>query len=334
MRGIYQILFKLQIKHEYYVNGLYKNVLIQPTQQTQRELTRHKLLFRATDGQLNVLGLVDNEGDPVYELEDGLKFTFMLKVTDPSFFNITQLEPKDSFKEVYYLNNLGLAGDTELTTNDWVLAGSKILTFNYALESEADEVVLSIDDVHDQNVLEKPLHKQEDNFNLAVDFDTNREGKYTFKLSIDGSDQNPQHVFLCNELQRSKPTAVLEFFSSELSFDDPKSYTLKFEAREEQWKYMVMLKKDYSGSTISIKDTRETPLVAFKNEVNDYAKGSTLTFESVEVDNDSNAMELKYSEEPIKDFSLIIEKNGVQNEVKGLPNPSTHQVKPEMYINI
>jgi len=331
----YQILFKLRLHHTYYIGGASYDFHIQPTQETSRLLAKYKLLFREVDNGINILGLTTDKNTPLHELDNDLKFTLALFLKNSSFLNFSELAADKNFDEIYYLNNLSLNNNSsELTDNSWLLTTVRNMTFDYALTSEADNILVNIKNGKAESVLNKALLKQEDNFNVLIDFEEFQEGKYTLQKTEDNVDKDPEHYFLSNELKKKRPFAALEFYASELSYSEVKSYTLQFEARKAQWKYVLMLNKDYSGSTISIKDSNDVPAVAFKKEGSDYSKGQIVAFQSVEINNPSKEVKLSYNEKAVTDFDLIIEKNGLKAEVKSLPNPSIHQVKSEMYLSI
>jgi hypothetical protein len=160
---------------------------------------------------------------------------------------------------------------------------------------------------------------------------------YSFETTLDGVVQTSVEYYLSDDLNRKRPFAALDFFSSELSIEHPAFYTLKFNPSKAQWRYLVTLSKDYTGNTLSIKDTKDVPTVAFKLTKNEVlTKGSTVSFESVNVADQEQVMKIPYSESPLTDFDLIIQRidNGDEIEIKKLPNPSALNLNQEIHITI
>ena len=78
---------------------------IAPDQRTHQLLNGHKLVFKVSKTGFAVWSQVEgNSNTPYILLDDNLYLTFLLRLTDPCFFNYTRLKMEDSGK-VYYLSN-------------------------------------------------------------------------------------------------------------------------------------------------------------------------------------------------------------------------------------
>lgn len=334
MAATYQTYLTLRILHDYYNQGYGRDFHIVPLPQTKRILERHRILFRETENGFNLLSLMENSTTPLVDLGSNQKLSFALVLKNPVFMNYTSLDTKTSFSQIYHLDNLNLNA-LEMTEDGWSLAIPKTRQFNYTKTIAATKVELEILDPFNWQILDEEIDKNDQQFSHLVDIANRPEGKYTFTPTTDNVEQSPELYYLSEDLPQLRPFAVLDFFSSELSHVSPKAYTLQFNAKKSQWKYQVSLGKDYTGSTISVNDTRDTPEITFKNTGgNDLSRGKVLTFASFKASNNNEAAEIAYDETPISDFDLVIEKNGDRTEIKGLPNPSVHIPKTEMHINI
>lgn len=334
---IYKSFYKLRIYHTYYTKGYAKNFTIRPTEETRQLLKRFRMLFREVENGFDVLSPMVSGVTPLIDLGVDKKMSFALYSISPSFLNITELDSKTNYNEIYYIDNLSLGNATELTTNNWTFVKSKPALFNYGIESSASEIQLLITDPFNDTMYNDDMDKNEKQFSYLVDIGNRSPGKYSFKPTIDGMAQATESFYVSDDLMKDRPLMVLDFFSSELSYASTKTYTLQFEAKKTQWKYVVTLNKDYTGNTISIRDTKDTPTVAFKKvDGTTLTKGSTLAFESVKVANANSAEKIPFSEAPVSDFDLIIKKddNGDETEIKYLPNPSIQSPKQEMYLSI
>jgi len=201
--------------------------------------------------------------------------------------------------------------------------------------AEADKVRLAITDPFGDEMFNDEIDKADNQFSHFIQIGDRSEGVYTVTPEVDDVAQEAIAYYMAKDLIQLRPFAIIDFYSSELDYENVKNYTLQFEAKTNQWTYLLNLGKDYTGSTISIEDTRDTPEITFKSTgEEDLTEGSILTFSSFEVDDDSVEAAIAYHQTPIADFDLVIEKNGDRTEIQGLPNPSIHHTKTEMHINI
>ena len=76
-----------------------------PDQKTHRVLNGHKLIFKVSNTGFSVWVKIEgNSTTPFISLDDNLFLTFLLRLTDPVFYNYTRLKMEDSEK-LYYLSN-------------------------------------------------------------------------------------------------------------------------------------------------------------------------------------------------------------------------------------
>lgn len=334
---MYKALFQVRIFHGYYTKGYAKDFSIQPCEQTSVMLRRHRMLFREVENGFDVLIPMANETDPLIAIGSDMKMSIALFLKNSSFPAFSDIAAKTSFDQIYFLNNLMLGETLELPTTNWKLVQTKARSFNYSLESEATDIRLKITDPFGVIVFNDSMKRSGASFSHLVDIGSRVTGKYSFEATIDGVVHMPVDYFLSDDLNQKRPFAVLDFFSSELSLEYSTHYTLTFNPSKAQWKYLVTLGKDYTGNTLFIKDTKDEPTVAFKltrNEV--LTKGSTVSFESVNIADQEKVKEITFSEAPIADFDLIIKRNdnGDEIEIKKLPNPSILNLNQEIHITI
>lgn len=334
MSLFYKYFLGLRILHDYYSEGYSEDFKIVPLPQTRELMRRHRLILKESPKGFNMVSLMEDETTPFIDLGDDKKLSFALILLNKAFYNFTALDERDNFRQAHQLSNLNLNG-REMTENGWSLAELKNTSFNYAITSQADTIDLTVTGPFGEEVFQGEMDKNGTRFSYLMELGNRSEGLYTFSTEVDEVAQPDELFYLAQDLVKLRPFAIIDLYSSELSYARANRYSIQFEAKKAQWKYLLNLGKDYTGSTISIQDTRDTPEITFKSTGrNDLSSGSLLTFESFKADNEAEAAEIGYSDKPIPDFDLIIEKNGNRIEVSGLPNPSIQDTKTEMHINI
>jgi len=334
MSLFYQYFFKLRLLHNYYTAGYAKDFKIVPLPQTEKILKRHKLILKMRENGFDIGSLMEDSSTPFIDLGTDQKLSFALVLLNRSFHNFTALDTLDSFTQGYHLDNLDLDAE-EMTEDGWNLVELRNSSFNYSKTVSADKVELAITDPFGAEMYNDEIDGIGDQFNHLIEIGNRPAGLYTITPTIDDVEQAEEAYYLGRDLKKLRPFAVIDFYSSELDYENVKTYTIQFEAKTSQWKYMLNLGKDYTGSTITIEDTRDIPEIIFKSTGgNDLSEGNVLTFSSFDADDDTQEVEIAFNQTPIADFDLVIEKNGDQTEIQGLPNPSIHHTKTEMHINI
>lgn len=79
---------------------------IAPTTETLQQLNGHNLVFKTLNSGFTVWSKVaeNDNAEPFISLDDDLKFTFLLQIKDPVFYNYTDLKLENPGK-LYYLSN-------------------------------------------------------------------------------------------------------------------------------------------------------------------------------------------------------------------------------------
>lgn len=329
----YKTLFKLRILHSYYNKGYGSDFSIIPLPQTEKLAKQHKLLFREVENGLDVLSLMVDEHTPKFDLGDANKLSFCLMLKNTHLINFTELPEKTKSKQFYQLQNDEAFGTT-LTPDTWKLVEPSPIAFTYSWVSQADKVMVRITDPFGRSFLAGTVQIGT-RYTRPLDLGNRMEGRYSLGLIEDDVDQETNHLYLSEGLWRKRPFVIADIFSSQLDYQQIKEYSISLSSKRSTWTYLINLSKDYTGSTISIEDARESPEVFFKQTgPNSQKAGDTLRFTTYKINQPDEEAEIAFQESPIADFNLIIEKNGTKTEIRGLPNPAIDQVKTEMHINI
>lgn len=87
----YQPLFSLELRHDYYADGLCPDFDIVPTARTQQLLANYRCILRPYAYGVRVLTQVAGDGTAFITLPDSLRFDFELRLNNPDFVLFTDL---------------------------------------------------------------------------------------------------------------------------------------------------------------------------------------------------------------------------------------------------
>ncbi len=98
-------LFTISFLHNYFTDQLCKAFVVSPTPSTAKLLNGHQIVVRQLDNQLYAGVKTDGTTKPFIVPEEGLKLTFILQLTDPLFFNYTNLPLVWPSGNIYHFTN-------------------------------------------------------------------------------------------------------------------------------------------------------------------------------------------------------------------------------------
>ena len=356
MSAIYKILFEVTIGHEYYDNGVCKDLTIFPLPETAKLLLGHKLVYRKGVNGFKILFGTDDSGEtPFIELDQGIKLTFSMHLNNPTFLNFTDLPHKSSNKDIYHFENLRrgekvereLFDEYEMETDVESIPQSKLAKFNFEFTSESPEVTLQVTNPIGNLIIDKLLQSDNQLFSEALDFRNSLFGIYTFSRIVNRVVEKRDNIFFADPIKIKRPFGLITIQKDDsISFDKPTSFNIGFVTQSTPWRYNIKLTKDYSGKDFSINDdekfntnnngSRYTEAIKFikTREVDGYEKDSILTFESGEmVEGEFQPQNVPYYESPKKHLQLKINP-GNKTVISHLPNPAINNLKSEVYINV
>lgn len=109
MTSRFKILFAVELRHAYYSDGRCLDFDFVPSEPTRRLLTDSQLVCKAFENQLWVLTRVQEDGEnkdkPVVAFTPQERFVFYLKLQQPQFMNITNLDTDAFSKKRFYFSN-------------------------------------------------------------------------------------------------------------------------------------------------------------------------------------------------------------------------------------
>jgi len=101
----YGNLFSVELLHNYFSDGRCPDFDIVPSIQTQKILSGHQMIAKQFGNKLFVGTSIDGSGKPFIMPEEGLNFTFFLKLKNPLFLNYTNLLIPPTNGMIYYFSN-------------------------------------------------------------------------------------------------------------------------------------------------------------------------------------------------------------------------------------
>lgn len=336
----YKILFKVELNHAYYTDGVSRDFDIYPTQETAVWLHENNMVFRRDDTGFRVFYTdTKNSGSSIpFTPFDAVQMRFMLflKSTE-KFFNITNLVIDD---EVYTAGQLLLmkndAFEDELELS--LVDGVRPFVFSYtfpqvALSPATDKGQIEVIDPLGRNVTPSypnPLEvipNQESNFTYPLDLTGFPKGEYVFKTWVNNLDLKEKRVYIDNRVLAENPFGLVSI-DLPASADDFQSGTVfkgELEEKKPIWKYFLLMKNFDPIPDYSIIDTGSTYTFTKKDSV-EINGITTLVFESNE--------QIPLSEIPLSTLRFRDHTDKVL--IDGLSNPivnviSANPDNPEVY---
>lgn len=101
----YNLLFTLELLHKYFKDQLCADFMITPSDKTKEVLDGHKMIAKQYKHQFYVGVQLDNVGKPLPVPEGGMQLTFFLQLSNPLFFNYTNLPFASPGNNIYYFTN-------------------------------------------------------------------------------------------------------------------------------------------------------------------------------------------------------------------------------------
>ncbi|MCX6250206.1 MAG: hypothetical protein NTX61_05580 [Bacteroidetes bacterium] len=101
----YDILFSVELLHQYFRNQLCQDFTLIPSAATRRTLAGHKIIAKQYHNRLITGVELDKSGNLPVVPEEGLNFTFFLKLNNSLFLNYTNLPVPPSNGMIYYFSN-------------------------------------------------------------------------------------------------------------------------------------------------------------------------------------------------------------------------------------
>jgi len=345
----YHQLFRIDVKHDYFTDGVLRGFAIEPTPYTQQLMRQYDLrLQNHAEGITIYCGL--EEGASMTTSLSGLyNLCFLLKIQDPSFINYTDLPLLGQEGKKYYFSNNGLEQEAGLSTKRLqkaaFVSGQDGLPFHplfyqHLLPKNTEKAQFTLkglgqnavdqDQVAEWNFIpeeKKPGETEPIKASvLQLGFTKSPWGKY--ELNISGEESLVFGV-MPGDIMPST-FAMIEIMPQLENFDQ---YEISFQARKTSWRYYIINKNEIDTSTIRINkgsanqvngDAEEVPLVQPIEQNNkELSNGDKATLlELTEV----RALQ----ERPTAFMHLSLIGSDSKEMKVNLPYANSHQITPEI----
>ena len=330
----FQKLFAIDMAHNFYVDGMPRQLHIIPTEECQHTMRNYKLIFRPKEGGCLVLSRSDELGKMLLKKNISLKLSFMIQSADPFFINYTDL-PLTSTKNIYYFNNLeaNINGDGQklLHKDEFVNARNQIVArqpyFNHQFGEPISTAKLWVEDEEGNEVWTQGIEANKIE-SYPIDLRYEPTGKYVLKAEGGYSFDfyttlvNPEmylgfiDVFLTDNVTADYRAIVEDGVVSQ-------GYVIHFNNRATRWKYFLIPKG-------KAKEQDEYKVESVKKEV-EFSEPEEVRLVNGVLAHmivSKNAIPLK--EHPVDKFLLQMKKNGKGVTMTiNLPTPAIHMIKPQ-----
>lgn len=355
MSIIYTRLGEVALRHDFYRDGLAKDLLLMPTQETAHLMKNGRILFRKTPGGIVLLYRAkEDEISPLTPLNLPKSFFFFFKPENAAaFLQITDL---DNGSEKYQASTLPFFQNTPSNASI-DSANPEELTYKLldGMRSKAFSIQLKIDPIPTsvrikvrnsageilspgKDILGNPLPdgyeiSPDGNglYRFIFDFIGRKEGVYTFTLrnAADTGDLWSKDYWL-GESHSSQPFGIIELryqAAPNHLYGAEEYYQLSFKRKESRWTYYVVngnRKVDLISNELQIQDLGNEGTVPYGSYAFDRigeSPNNDIKINNLETVVFQSQDKIPYFEIPKLNFQLR-KTPGNQVLIPNLPNPS------------
>lgn len=195
----YEIVFTINILHDYYKNGMSKDFDLVPTLQTKGILKNHRCLLKHTPTGSILLYHAEKKRKPLIPLGKEQSLVFILNLNNTGFLNITQLPDKGDPKQVYYLNDFKAKKGKGMTWETRSLKSLGIQDEQFNGSAIYGVIEISRKDFDYSNPR---------NFNIQF---RARAARWTYHVTLTKDYQEANFSILDKEKDLEQPRAVIQF---------------------------------------------------------------------------------------------------------------------------
>lgn len=355
MNIIYTRLFNLSIRHDYYENGLAKEVSLWPTAETAKLLKGARMLFKRTLKGVAVLYRAqEDEITPFVDLGKDVRLTFELSIGNRNeFLNITDLDESPSRKysssNILYFKNDPASASIDPDAPEVLgfelidFIQSRLFTFSFGLASSPAQVLLRVSN-EDGTLVSVGKHTDgtpfaatltldrqgDDSYSQQIDLRDQAKGRYTITIrnTADTTTLMDKEVYLDEDMAGRNVSGIVDIIyntGEDRIYNDTEEYAVQFTRQASLWKYFVINKSkthDFSSDTFTIDDggSGTGPYV-----VNTFALSGSAPSADVKVSGLDTLVFLSDNAIPFYEVpktSIELNKNALANPVLNhLPNP-------------
>ena len=309
------------------------------------------MIFKPTTFGFTVFGEVEkvgNDEELIKGFQEDMKFTFLMKLDDPYFFNFTDIPVKYEPHIIYYFNNLSdheTGGELLLIEKDEIPKASsqrskipissEVYTYTHQSADSSKTGTLTFTDEGFSLVQTLPNNNKNE-FPFQFDLGQFHPGRCGFTV-----DEITDTFYAANEIYNEGVFGIIEIFAKDSvpgnyqyvdvgNIVTTREYIIPFTNRSTVWRYFIYDKSTNTLNNLQIDMTgaefrlESFPAVSFPD---DYA---LFKFTSGEPGSPEMEKALPIKEEPVTHIALSGNINGTGRDIiEHLPNPDVSLIKPD-----
>jgi len=273
----YKALFSIDFRHTFYSSGNCPDIALLPSQSCATLIKSLGLHFLPGDFGGKLYAKVDSNDIINNPLAEGTKFTFLLKLKNNLFENITDINAIKPASSHYYFNNLVpnlsatepllVANQTSKIVSEADLLPFVSNTFSFAHSSNLANQTGKLEFTDSGESLDQLLDNSNNAYNFSFDLNKSNGGRTRFL--IDGVLKTSFYSISPNEI--SDVFGVVEIFyksnlNSAYQFQNnnnsisTKSYKIPFTNRSTKWRYIITRQFNSSITTVKVAKTNGSPI--------------------------------------------------------------------------
>ncbi|MBL4676732.1 MAG: hypothetical protein JKY70_11100 [Mucilaginibacter sp.] len=330
----YKALFTLEFIHPFYRSGKCPDIAMVPSSDCAALIRSLGLNFLPSDFGGKLYAKVGDDDKIKNPLPDGTKFTFLLKLQNRQFQNITDINLIKPAKSYYYFDNLAVnlsaTNEPLLVSNltSKIVTDSDLLPFaagNFAFSDNSTVATQNgeLNFTYSGEILSQTVNNSGNIFNYS--FDLNKASTGRVKFMIDGAEkasfysidqQEIADLFGIVEVFHKSALPAENLFQNVDNSINIKNYKIAFANRATKWRYIINRQFNLAVNSVTVGKTNGTAI--------NFGLAATPppnTF--IAVSNDP----LKLTEEPIAGIKLTDDTNKVL--IANLPNPPLNLIRTE-----
>ncbi len=325
---IFNKMMGIDLMHEFYTNGICREISVVPSPFTQTIMNNYGILFKSTEkGAVLMYELTYGSSTAKFPIDKKLKLTFFFSSGNSYFTNFTQLDFSDRPNSLYYFNNQSpaISGQKHTIIDSGLMAPLALISRDLKVTKNSGSVsYLLLTNPADQ--INKFLFSNEQD-ELVLKLSGLENGRYTIKQydSTDTLVGTPFIFYYNSDLKGQIPMAVFEMFIDKTyDISNPIDFIFNFNSRKTFWRYKILKNKagtplssdDFTSATLSIDHEPDNPADEIK--FSDPSGSNPIIIKSVE--------KVKLKESGYNKIRLYKNSNILKSN---LPNPSAIKLEQE-----
>jgi hypothetical protein len=330
-------ILKLELFHNYYRNGISQDFNCAPTDQCQRLIDRHQMIYRNTNNGFEILNQsTKDDANSAVLLNKNIRLIFKLRLKNNALLNITDLH-RENGSVLYFFNQKS----KNVLDMKSIKLRPKLFKYNFNLSRNVP-IELTVKDSFGNEIISKTVHSKSTNYETEINFESYRSGIYHFTLLNQDTIVQQEQICIDNQLFSEQPFGLIEIqkFTHQLV---PKNYTYSFISKSVPWTFCLNQRKKNSDTTYrieqkepSVSSNRYSAINFNFEEKTDDKKQTSIVFESGHFNKvgEFTAMPIPFYEEAVQlqlvQYEQEYDKPGKPNKPKhGRDHRQHHHGKPK-----